>query len=105
MDDDGDDGDGILWEDPPPLPYGAKGRRGSWRQILEPFIAHPRRWGVVPVVLADKEVAIKIQSDLRAGRRKPPNGRWEFTVREVAGVVRLYARYLGEAEAAAKPDA
>ena len=80
---------GIVWEDPPPLPerYGT----GVWLKRLEPLKAHKGRWARV-CQLGSRNSANSVASRLRTGTflRKPP-GRWEFASRERF----VYAKYLG----------
>jgi hypothetical protein len=83
--------DEIVWEDPPPA---APGGRLPWRDRLKPLMERPNEWARV-TTFPTIAVATSIAGPLRAGKFSLPEGRWDFTARELEdGSGAIYARYL-----------
>jgi hypothetical protein len=84
--------DEIVWEDPPPAKQGGW---LPWRDRLQPLRDRPNEWARVsnfPTVAAARSIA----GPLSAGKIAVPEGKWEFTARELEdGRGAIYARYLG----------
>ena len=84
--------DEIVWEDPPPS---SRGGRLPWGDRLKPLIERPNEWAQV-TTFPTGAAARSIAGTLRQGKGTVPEGKWEFTARELEdGRGAVYARYLG----------
>jgi hypothetical protein len=83
----------IRWEDPPPPNWSApRTRPRPWALIAAQLKARPGEWGVI-----DEGGQPTMQSRIRRGESWfAPRGAFEAAVRDVNGVVTLWARYVGE---------
>lgn len=66
---------------------------GLWVQTLAPLIDHPERWAVI-ATRDSITSARNLAANLRNGRVRRPEGRWEFRQRGAE----VFARYLGPDE-------
>jgi hypothetical protein len=89
----------IVWKEPGPSARGTSlSQVGVWMDRLSPLVAHPGRWALVHTAelqegakgsLSSKGSGIAAQ--LRSGKARIPEGKWEFTSRQGE----VYARYVG----------
>lgn len=92
----------IRWEEPPVAKgQGAVGQRQSqYTGVADQLRAHPGRWALV----CEKQGrGGGLASHIRMGQMQcfAPGGDFDAVQRTVDGVTRVYARYVGDLEAAA----
>lgn len=86
-----------VWMDPPSP--GVGGGRIDWNVLLEPLMAHPKRWALVRETTNRSLAGANAQSirNRHIARRLP--GTWEATSRKLADDrFAVFARYMGEDE-------
>jgi hypothetical protein len=92
----------VVWDDPPGVTQASAGWTvGKWVGVLEPLMAHPKRWARIQV--SDTPTAAYwAAGNLRKGAVNKPPGRWEFAARRILEADPpqwgVWARYLGEAD-------
>lgn len=83
----------VRWEDPPDQI--ARGKRViDWASIAEELRQHPGRWAVVSEAPANVGIGWFIKTGRYAWCR--PAGSFQSASRRVAGVLTIYARYVGD---------
>lgn len=89
----------ITWKEPGPSLRGGPGRQpGVWLERLQPLTAHAGRWAVIHTAEATEgtkatpaQKASAIASQLKKGKLRAPEGKWEFTSRQGE----VFAKYVG----------
>lgn len=86
----------IRWEDPPTAkPIGRHGVTLANELIASQLRRHPGEWALIAENPGNSSLAGHIKSAAIAAFR--PAGSYEAVTRTVEGVVRIYARHVGEA--------
>lgn len=81
----------IKWVNEPP-PRRSRGKSGVYIELLTPMMEFPNRWAII-ATRPSAQSAWNVVSQLRSGRVKRPEGRWEFESRGLD----VYATYIGPA--------
>jgi len=94
---DSPDVDAFDWEDPP---LRGGGGSGVWKERLGVVMTQPGKWARLVECSGTRRAEMHC-GNLRAGKIKVPEGRWEFQSRsdKTVGKSWVYARYLGPEEA------